>query len=138
MLLLFSTMRRVQKKRRGTRQLRVLLFGVALYEVVHTAAKVFRRDRTTSSAAPRAGLFHSSRHGTCLCSALRGRLSLSVIGLAVPASHFPEAGIFQQGYPAAMFWAKLIRYVVLAGEIALAAGIAAIITMVLRYVIASL
>jgi hypothetical protein len=34
-----------------------------------------------------------------------------------------------------MFWAKLIRYVVLAGEIALAAGIAAIITMVLKYAI---
>jgi hypothetical protein len=34
-----------------------------------------------------------------------------------------------------MFWSKLIRYVVLAVEIALAAGIAAIITMVLKYAI---
>jgi hypothetical protein len=34
-----------------------------------------------------------------------------------------------------MFWSKLIRYVVLAVEIALAAGIAATITMVLKYAI---
>jgi hypothetical protein len=34
-----------------------------------------------------------------------------------------------------MFWSKLIRYIVLAVEIALAAGIAAIITMVLKYAI---
>jgi hypothetical protein len=34
-----------------------------------------------------------------------------------------------------MFWSKLIRYVVLAVEIASAAGIAAIITMVLKYAI---
>jgi hypothetical protein len=34
-----------------------------------------------------------------------------------------------------MFWSKLIRYVVLAGQIALAAGIAGIITMVLKYAI---
>jgi hypothetical protein len=32
-----------------------------------------------------------------------------------------------------MFWSELIRYVALAGQIALAAGIAAIITMVLKY-----
>jgi hypothetical protein len=34
-----------------------------------------------------------------------------------------------------MFWSNLIRYVVLAAQIALAAGIAAIITMVLKYAI---
>jgi hypothetical protein len=34
-----------------------------------------------------------------------------------------------------MFWSRLIRFVVLAGQIALAAGIAAIITMALKYVI---
>jgi hypothetical protein len=34
-----------------------------------------------------------------------------------------------------MFWSELIRYVALAGQIALAAGIAAIITMVLKYAI---
>jgi hypothetical protein len=34
-----------------------------------------------------------------------------------------------------MFWSELIRYVSLAGQIALAAGIAAIITMVLKYAI---
>jgi hypothetical protein len=34
-----------------------------------------------------------------------------------------------------MFWSKLIRYAALAGQIAFAAGIAAIITMVLKYAI---
>jgi hypothetical protein len=34
-----------------------------------------------------------------------------------------------------MFWSKLIRYVALAGQVALAAGIAAIISMVLKYAI---
>jgi hypothetical protein len=34
-----------------------------------------------------------------------------------------------------MFWSKLIRYVALAGQVASAAGIAAIITMVLKYAI---
>jgi hypothetical protein len=34
-----------------------------------------------------------------------------------------------------MFWSKLVRYVALAGQVALAAGIAAIITMVLKYAI---
>jgi hypothetical protein len=34
-----------------------------------------------------------------------------------------------------MFWSKLVRYVVLVGQMALAAGIAAIITMVLKYAI---
>jgi hypothetical protein len=34
-----------------------------------------------------------------------------------------------------MFWSRLIGFVVLAGQIALAAGIAAIITMLLKYAI---
>jgi hypothetical protein len=34
-----------------------------------------------------------------------------------------------------MFWSNFIRCVVLAGQIAFAAGIAAIITMVLKYAI---
>jgi hypothetical protein len=34
-----------------------------------------------------------------------------------------------------MFWSRFIRLVVLAGQITLAAGIAAIITMVLKYAI---
>jgi hypothetical protein len=34
-----------------------------------------------------------------------------------------------------MFWSELIRYVALAGQIAFAAGIAAMITMLLKYAI---
>jgi hypothetical protein len=34
-----------------------------------------------------------------------------------------------------MFWSQFIRFVALAGQLALAAGIAAIITMVLKYAI---
>jgi hypothetical protein len=34
-----------------------------------------------------------------------------------------------------MFWSKLVRHLALAGQIALVAGIAAIITMVLKHAI---
>jgi hypothetical protein len=37
-----------------------------------------------------------------------------------------------------MLWNQIIRYVALTGQLALAAGAAAAITMVLRYVIAGL
>jgi hypothetical protein len=61
------------------------------------------------------------------------------VSVSIPAPNFPGAGIFQQLLGARqgvqMFWSELIRYAALAGEIALAVGIAAIITMVLKYAI---
>jgi hypothetical protein len=58
------------------------------------------------------------------------------LALEIPAPHFTRG----RGLPVGqlsfqMFWSKFIRYAVLAGQIALAAGIAAIITMVLKYAI---
>jgi hypothetical protein len=81
------------------------------------------------------GAFDFRRHGTCFAQ-LRGANSEVSLALAILAPHFTRG----RGVPVGqlsfqMFWSKFIRYAVLAGQIALAAGIAAIITMVLKYAI---
>jgi hypothetical protein len=74
----------------------------------------------------------------CFRPGLPRRTLTSRLGVD-PGPTLSGAGVFQRKRGTArrskMFWSELIRYVALAGQIALAAGIAAIITMVLKYAI---
>jgi hypothetical protein len=98
-------------------------------------------------APPRAGLFHFPRHGTCLARLRWANFECHwpcdpgphtspggrdlPISMGEPTQALARAGLLFGSDR--MFWSQLIRYFVLVGQIALAAGIAAVITMVLKY-----